>query len=101
MLTKSLETALNQPKSSDTHDPLRILTHAWPFPAPYRQLHPGEHQDVIAQLRDELETEHARVHMATRILDTLVDERERLPAQHVHTLCTWVRGFGITESVNA
>jgi hypothetical protein len=83
-----------KPKATGTKDPLLRLTHAWPFPAPYRALHPEKGQDVLEALRERLKTAPGRASMAAGVLDTLVAERARLPTAVTETLCTWVRGFG-------
>ena len=83
-----------RPKVIGSKDPLLRLTHAWPFPAPYRQLHPDEDQDTLDALREQLAAAPGRARLAEDILDTLVAERDRLPRITIDTLCTWVRGFG-------
>ncbi|MDC1287503.1 CHAT domain-containing protein [Gammaproteobacteria bacterium] len=92
-----LASALDKPHQSDWQDSMIQLTHVWPFPLPYRALHPDGDQHTLSELRDEIETAQGRANMASRVLDTLFTERSRLPVAAVDTLCTWVRGFGVAD----
>ncbi|MDC1286798.1 CHAT domain-containing protein, partial [Gammaproteobacteria bacterium] len=84
-------------KSEQTgwQDRLVQLTHAWPWPEPYRALHPDDEQDILMDLREAIGTKGECTKMAKLIIETLIDERAHLPTGAVDTLCTWVKGFGL------
>ena len=94
IIEQILTAAIEKPKRVDWHDPVLRLTGAWPFPEPYRALHPDEDQHKLDELREVIKRPTGRIQLANGILDTFIAERDRLPEAIVDTLCTWVRGFG-------
>ncbi|MCU7806115.1 MAG: hypothetical protein KZQ96_23320 [Candidatus Thiodiazotropha sp. (ex Lucinoma borealis)] len=97
VIERTLETVAQTPGTGNWSDPLLRLTHGWPFPKPYRNLHPDEDQDLLDTLQETITTTRGQSDLAKRILDTFIAERDHLPKNTMDTLCTWVRGFGTLD----
>ncbi len=95
IIEQALTTVIDKPKRPGWQDSLLQLTHAWPFPKPYRALHPDDDQHSLDELRDDIASDRSQ--LAAQILDTLIAERAQLPGAAIDTLSTWVRGFGTME----